>query len=121
MLRGVGTDIIEIARIKRIIDRYGSNFLDRLFTQKEQEYCRKYRLSARHFAGRFAAKEAIAKAMGTGIGQHARWIDIEIINDPHGRPQATLLSDLKHLWMCTTILVSISHCKDYATAFAVIF
>src|SRR5437016_843460 len=86
MPQGIGTDIIEIGRIEKIISRYGQKFLDRIFTKREQEYCLKHKMSSRHFAGRFAAKEAVVKALGTGITLHVAWTDIEILNDSQGKP-----------------------------------
>ena len=116
MILGLGTDIIEIDRIALAIKRKGSSFLDRIFTKLEQEYCLKHSLSARNFAGRFAAKEAIAKAIGKGIGSTLNWLDIEILNDPTGKPEVRLyLPEYER----TEILVSISHCKTFATATAI--
>ena len=119
MAKGLGTDIIEIGRIDKIISRYGHKFLDRLFTKKEQEYCLKHNLSSRHFAGRFAAKEAIVKALGTGINKDVNWIDIEILNDKNGRPFVTFSSHVADLFGNPEVQLSISHCKEYATAVAI--
>ena len=118
MARGIGTDIIEIVRIDRAILRHGSKFLDRLFTKNEQEYCLRHKKASRHFAGRFAAKEAIAKALGTGFGEHLSWLDIEIGHDPLGKPLAKLPAALLERFGNPTILLSISHSHDYATAVA---
>lgn len=92
MIFGIGTDIIEISRVAKSIQHLGQHFLDRLFTFKEQEYCLKYKASERHFAGRFAAKEAIAKALGTGLNEKVSWLDIEILNGDTGAP-IVILSD----------------------------
>src|SRR5438477_181350 len=78
MIKGLGNDIIEIKRVREAIRRHGIHFLNRLFTQREQDYCYKYKDPDPHFAGRFAAKEAIAKALGTGFGAHLSWVDLEI-------------------------------------------
>jgi holo-[acyl-carrier protein] synthase len=117
---GMGTDIIEIDRIRSAITRYGVRFLDRLFTEKEISYCHKYKDSATHFAGRFAAKEAIVKAFGTGIGDAAAWKEIEIINNAKGRPEVEVSARLKHFLPPCEIFLSISHCDAYATATAII-
>ncbi|MCB1108215.1 MAG: holo-ACP synthase [Chlamydiia bacterium] len=109
----IGTDIIEIERIRQSIEKHGQHFLDRLFTAKEQADCKSHKNPEIRFAGRFAAKEAIAKALGTGIGKELSWLDIEIINDAAGRPQATLTNK-------KTVHISISHCKSYATAVAML-
>lgn len=120
MIHGVGTDIIEIERVQQSIERYGKKFLDRLFTTKEQEYCLSHRESGRHFAGRFAAKEAVAKAFGTGIGESVGWLDIEILNDADGKPKLFLSQHIKDTFKSPVVHLSISHCKDYAVAFAVL-
>lgn len=113
---GLGTDIVEIERIRQSIDRHGQHFLNRLFTQAEQDYCYRFKDPVPHFAGRFAAKEAISKAFGTGFGTHLSWHDIEILSDETGKPNAIISQtcQFKH----AQILVSISHSKDYATAVA---
>ena len=117
-MRGLGNDIIEIARIAKAIERNGSRFLDELFTQAEQEYCFQYSQPERHFAGRFAAKESIVKALGTGTrGIH--WLDIEILNDSLGKPIVKLSSSVKDRFNSPELLISISHCKTHATAVAV--
>lgn len=118
MIHGIGTDIIEIKRIEKAIERHGQRFLDRLFTPNEQTYCRRYRDASRHFAGRFAAKEAVAKALGTGFREELGWSDFEIVNDAQGKPHVVLNPRLKESLAGIEILVSISHSHDYATAFA---
>src|SRR5271155_5534584 len=83
---GIGNDIIEVERIRKSIDTHGLRLLTRLFTTKEQDYCLKYKDPVPHFAGRFSAKEAVVKALGTGFGEHVSWLDIEILNDTLGKP-----------------------------------
>ena len=91
MVVGVGTDLIEIARIAQSIERYGERFLERVFTQREIDYCqRKQKNSAESFAARFAAKEAGAKALGTGISQGVGWLDLEVTRQPGARPMLAL-------------------------------
>ncbi|HSX12015.1 MAG TPA: holo-ACP synthase [Rhabdochlamydiaceae bacterium] len=116
---GVGNDIIEIDRIRDSIKAHGRRFLDRIFTPKEQEYCLNHQDSAPRFAGRFAAKEAIAKALGTGFGEQLSWLDIEILANGEGRPMATLSERLNAKFHHPTISLSISHCKSYVTAVAI--
>jgi holo-[acyl-carrier protein] synthase len=118
-LQGLGNDIIEIKRVSQSIERHGQHFLNRLFSQKEQDYCYKYKDPAPHFAGRFAAKEAIAKALGTGFGADLSFHDIEIMNDEHGKPAVQLSDAAKKRFSNPQILVSISHCNSYATAVAI--
>ena len=86
MIVGSGIDLAEIARIQQSIDRYGTRFLDRIFTPAEQAYCLRKRKSAESFAARFAAKEAGAKALGTGISRGVGWLEIEVAREPGGRP-----------------------------------
>lgn len=119
MITGVGTDIIEIERIDQSIEKYGKKFLDRLFSPEEQSYCDKHKESARHYAGRFAAKEAVVKALGTGISEGTAWLDIEVLNDPQGKPMVLLSNALREKHGHPRIHLSISHNKSYATAFAV--
>lgn len=115
---GLGNDIIEIERIRESLEKHQQRFLDRLFTPKEQLYCQKYEDPIPHYAGRFAAKEAIAKAFGTGIGEHISWQDIEILSESEGAPKVHFSDRLNALFDHPQILVSISHCKLYVTAVA---
>jgi holo-[acyl-carrier protein] synthase len=119
MVKGLGTDIIEIDRIAGAIRRHGKRFLDKVFTPREQSYCLHHSQSERHFAGRFAAKEAILKALGTGL-QGASWRDVEIINDDLGKPQVLLSGILEERFLQEQLLVTISHCRNYATATAIL-
>lgn len=116
----LGSDIIEVKRIQANLERYGKRFLDRLFTPLEQEYCLKYREPSRHFAGRFAAKEAVVKALGTGISPEISWLDIEIINDARGKPHVHLSDQVNATFSHPLIELTISHCRDYALAVAII-
>jgi holo-[acyl-carrier protein] synthase len=86
MIAGSGIDIIEIERIQRSINRFGQRFLNRVYLRGEQEYCLRKRNAAESFAARFAAKEAAAKALGTGMSHGVNWLEIEIVREPSGRP-----------------------------------
>jgi len=86
MLIGTGVDLIEIERIARSIERYGDRFLRRIYTDHEIAYCTSKRSSAESFAARFAAKEAGAKALGTGISRGVTWIEFQVARQPGGRP-----------------------------------
>jgi holo-[acyl-carrier protein] synthase len=86
MIVGSGIDLIEVGRIQRSVDRYGGRFLDRVYTAAEQAYCLGKRNSAESFAARFAAKEAGAKALGTGISFGVSWLEIEVVREASGRP-----------------------------------
>lgn len=116
---GIGNDIIEIDRIRKSIDTHGLRMIARLFTTKEQDYCLKYKDPVPHFAGRFSAKEAVVKALGTGFGEHATWLDFEIINDAHGKPSVHFSNAMEKKLTGTSVLISISHCQLYVTAFAI--
>lgn len=118
-VKGLGNDIIEIERVREGISQHGQRFLDRLFTPKEQAYCKTHADPTPSFAGRFAAKEAITKALGCGIGAKVSWLDIEILANEDGQPHVTFSEGLKQRFNNPTILLSISHCKTYATAVAI--
>lgn len=119
LIKGLGTDIIEIKRIETSIRRYGTRFLCKLFTDREIAYCQQHAKHSRHFAGRFAAKESIAKALGCGIGKHLSWKDMEILNDPEGKPTVILSPQRALAFHNPVLLISISHCKTYASAVAI--
>ena len=86
MIVGSGIDLVEIGRIQKSMDRYGQRFLNRVYTSAEQAYCLRKRKSAESFAARFAAKEAGAKALGTGIRYGVNWLEIEVAREAGGRP-----------------------------------
>lgn len=86
MIVGSGIDLIEISRIQQSMDRFGKRFLDRVYTAAEQAYCLRKRNAAESLAARFAAKEAGAKALGTGISRGVSWLEIEVVREPGGRP-----------------------------------
>lgn len=119
MVKGIGSDIIEVERVAAVMQRHGDRFLRRLFTHREIEYCQGQGDAARRFAGRFAAKEAIVKALGVGFQLGIRWTDIEVVNDSLGKPEVVLSSQLRELVGASRCLVSISHCREYATATAI--
>ena len=116
--KGLGNDIVEIERIRQSIDRHGQNFLNRLFTSNEQDYCYKFKDPVPHFAGRFAGKEAIAKAFGTGFGADLSWHDLEILGNEQGKPIIHLSEAAKKRFLNPRILISISHSSTHATAVA---
>ncbi len=120
---GTGVDIIETARIQSSLDEFGERFLNRCFWPDEVAYCNGMKSPALHFAARFAAKEAISKAFGTGIGQQLGWKDMEICKRDSGAPYAVLHgkgAELAKSRGVTEVFVSLSHCKDYAAAHAVL-
>ena len=118
---GIGTDIVECLRIARMIERYGELFLNRVYTEREIRYCQARKHAIEHFAGRWAAKEAILKAMGTGRSQGIAWTHIEVRNGQDGRPLVMVCGAAREIAKqrgIGDILVSISHCRTYATAYA---
>ncbi|MBR84622.1 MAG: holo-[acyl-carrier-protein] synthase [Euryarchaeota archaeon] len=114
-----GVDIIEIPRIKQVLDRYGQRFLKRVFTPQEIDYCRG---RAPNLAGRFAAKEATMKALGTGV-RGVGWKDIEVVRADSGAPSVKLhgrAATRAERLQVTEISLSISHSREYAVAFVVV-
>lgn len=118
-MRGIGTDIIEIERIRSALGRMHDSFLKYILTPREIEYSTKFKDPAPHIAGRFAAKEAIAKALGTGLGASLSFQDIEVLNNELGQPIVTLSSRTMEFFKSPQIHLSISHCKEHAIAFAI--
>ncbi len=118
---GIGTDITECLRIARMIERHGELFLDRVYTPEEIRYCQNRKQATQHFTGRWAAKEAVLKALGTGWVRGISWRDIETLSEVGGRPVVTLhggVKDVARRLGVTEILISISHCRTHATAYA---
>lgn len=120
MVSGIGNDIVEIERVREGFERHGQTFLDRLFTKKEQEYCSAAADPFPRYAGRFSAKEAVVKALGCGFGKEASWLEIEILADSLGKPVVQFLGKMAENYPNSKILISISHCKSYATAVALL-
>ena len=123
MIFGIGVDVVENARIRQSIDRIGDPFLDRVFTSKEREYCDAMRYPDRHYAARFAAKEAIAKAFGTGIGENLNWRDMEILRRDSGEPFVVMSGIGKEFAKSKRIhqiMISLTHTDHYAAANAVV-
>lgn len=119
---GIGTDITECLRIARMIDRHGEVFLQRVYTPAEIAYCQNRKQATQHFTGRWAAKEAVLKALGTGWIRGISWLDVEIVNRPGGQPEVILKDGAKKVadqLGVEKVQVSISHCRTHAVAFAV--
>jgi holo-[acyl-carrier protein] synthase len=118
---GIGTDIVECLRIAQMIERHGELFLTRVYTPREIEYCSSRKAATQHYAGRWAAKEAVLKAMGTGWARGISWRDIEVRNDEGGRPSILLGGTAREICErrgVEEMLISISHCRSHATAYA---
>jgi len=122
MVVGVGTDLIEIARIAQSVDRFGDRFLQRIYTAQEIAYCQRKKSSAESLAARFAAKEAAAKALGTGINHGIGWLDLEVVREPSGKPTLQLsgrAAQRARQLGVATINLSLTHSKDIAMAFVI--
>lgn len=118
MIYSTGIDIISIQRLKKNIR--DAAFLDRLLTDKEKEYIFSKQHPHKHLAGRFAAKEAVMKALGTGWGKGIGWQDIEVVNTNDGKPMVAVYSKAKEILKNRNIFLSLSYSGDIAVAFAVI-
>ena len=120
---GVGIDLVEVGRIAEMLERHGERFLNRVYTEKEREYCMGKKYPHQHLAARFAAKEAVSKCFGTGIGSELSWQSISVINGSDGAPRicfdekgAKLLSQKGG----ENILISLTHAESMAAALAVL-
>lgn len=118
----VGMDLVECSRIAGLLERHPERFLERVLTARERQTAAQFRDPAAHVAGRFAAKEAILKVLGTGWRGNIAWTDMEIVNDSAGKPEATLTAECARIARdrgIGRILLSITHTRDYAAATAV--
>ncbi len=121
-IHGIGIDVVEVERIASAIERHGEPFLARLFTDAERNYCAAQKRPELHYAARFAAKEAVSKALGTGIGGEAGWLDLEVTRDALGAPKLVLhgaAADFAKSKGIPEIQISLSHAKEYAAANAI--
>ena len=119
MILGIGTDIVQVSRLEKSLDKIGS----RAFTACELDYAQKSTHCCEHLAGRWAAKEALAKALGCGFGERCSWLDIEVINTASGQPEIHLSGRTLQTFLLMggqKIHLSISHEKEYATAFVIV-
>lgn len=113
-----GTDIIEIERVKQSIQKYEEKFKNNIYTKMEVEYCESHKTQKyQHYAARFAAKEAIFKAISKKLSSKYLWTDFEILNTDHGKPEVFLKIEIPEI---ESIDISLSHCKEYATAMVVV-
>jgi holo-[acyl-carrier protein] synthase len=119
---GTGIDIVECLRIAQMIERHGELFITRVYTDAEIEYCTARKAATQHYSGRWAAKEAVLKALGTGWRRGISWRDIEIRNDRKGAPTVNLRAgarDVMEKACIRRLHVSISHCRSFAVAHVV--
>jgi len=119
---GLGTDIIECLRIAKMIEKHGELFLNRVYTKNEIAYCSIRKGANQSYAGRWAVKEAVLKAMGTGWSRGIRWKDIEVVTDLSGKPHIAIHGVAQEIcdeMGITDVLISLSHCRSHATATAI--
>jgi holo-[acyl-carrier protein] synthase len=123
MIQGIGTDIVEVSRIEKIIEKWGSRFIERVYTPGEIEYCSKKAFPAMHFAARFAVKESILKSLGIGLGKGLRLRDIEVLNNQEGSPFLQSNDAVKEVFRrrgISGVHISITHTKKYAQAVVIL-
>ena len=123
MILGTGIDLVEVDRMRATLGRFGDRFLERVLRPGEIEYCRQYRDPVLHVAARFAAKEAISKAFGTGIGARLSWLDLEVGRQPSGEPFVILHGKARGLMAergADDLRISLSHTDHHAIAMAVL-
>lgn len=121
IILGLGNDIIEVPRIGKMIEQHGETFLRRVYTDREIRYCQARKHAIEHFAGRWAAKEAILKAIGTGWARGICWTDMEIRRDPTHGPKVLVRGGARDASIqrgIDEIMITISHCRTYAAATA---
>lgn len=122
-LLGIGIDVVEVERIGSSMDEFGEKFVQRIFTPDEITYCESQKRPVIHYAARFAAKEAIAKAFGTGIGKQISWLDMEISRKPSGEPKVLMSGageEYAESMKVVDIKISLTHAEHYAAANAVV-
>jgi holo-[acyl-carrier protein] synthase len=123
MVMGLGTDLIETRRVQESIDRFGERFLERIFTAGEIAYCARKKNAAESFAARFAAKEAGAKALGTGISRGVSWKEFEVRREASGRPTLHLsgrAAEVAAAMGVRRVLLSLTHSRELAMAMVVV-
>lgn len=121
MILGIGIDIIEIERIKKSVDEYGDQFLEKIYTKTELGYSLSKANKYQHLAARFAAKEAIYKALSSDTSQAYSWHDVEIYNELNGLPRVRLFNALKeYLGNTKELKISMSHSENYVTCVAIL-
>ncbi len=123
MIVGIGIDIVEIKRLRATLERQRDRFLRRVFTSAEREYCDAHRDPVPHYAVRFAAKEALFKAIGTGWAKGVSWLDVEVVRGREGPPTIALSGEAKKvsdLMAVQSLLVSLSHSVESAAAIVIL-
>jgi holo-[acyl-carrier protein] synthase len=116
----VGLDIVEVSRISRLAEEWGDKFMRRLFTEAEIAFCEQLKNKHQSYAARFSAKEALLKAIGTGLSHGARWKDMEVVDDGRSSPRFSLSGVVGELVGKREVSLSISHTEEYAAAVVVL-
>jgi holo-[acyl-carrier protein] synthase len=120
MIQGIGVDVVELARIKEMLSTQGAAFVNKIFTESEIAYCQSKPTPEQHYAARFAAKEAVSKALQMGWSGVFRWKDVEVQNEPSGAPKILLYNKLAEVLAQSSVHVSLSHTNTTVVAFAII-
>ncbi len=119
-IRGIGVDVVDVERMRKTLQDQGETFVSKVFTETEITYCRSRKNPHEHFAARFAAKEAVSKAMQKGWSGEFRWKDIEVMNESTGAPKIVLYGELARLLSGRKVHLSLSHTEKTVVAFSII-
>jgi holo-[acyl-carrier protein] synthase len=119
-IQGIGVDVVDVQRLRKVLEQQGVHFIGKVFTDGEIAYCQSKRNPHEHFAARFAAKEAVAKAMRTGWSGAFRWKDVEVVNEPSGAPRLNLYKEVADVLVDSQMHLSMSHTENTVVAFVVI-
>lgn len=117
---GIGVDVVDVERMKKVLDEQGEKFIQKIFTENETTYCSEKQFPQEHYAARFAAKEAVSKAVKTGWSGTFRWKDVEVMNDAAGAPQVYLHNETADLLKGMAVHLSLSHTENTVVAFVLI-
>jgi holo-[acyl-carrier protein] synthase len=120
LIVGIGIDLVEVDRIEKILKNRGRRFISRIFTENEIDFCNQKVNAAECYAARFAAKEALAKALGHGLCEHFKWTDVEVSKESSGKPAFIVHGKTGQLVHNKRVVLSISHTKSLAVAMVVI-
>lgn len=119
-IQGIGVDVVDVQRMIKMLEEQGDRFIEKVFTESEITYCRSRQLPHEHFAARFAAKEAVSKAVKTGWTGTFRWKDVEVMNDESGAPHIYLHNETGVMLKNAKLHLSLSHTENTVVAFVII-
>ncbi|HYA13084.1 MAG TPA: holo-ACP synthase [Syntrophales bacterium] len=123
MIHGIGTDFVEVSRIEKILEKWGDRFIEKVYSHDEINYCQNKAFPAMHYAARFAAKESFLKSLGIGLGMGIKLKEIEVINNPQGRPVLKIherIKDSLDKLGITAMHISITHTREHAHAVVIL-